>query len=307
MRAIVATALGGPEVLELQEVAEPVAAAREVLIRVHRAGVNFADISSLKGTYAQAPKPPFIPGLEVSGHEVESGRPVVAIVASGAYAEVVAADRRMTWDADGLDLDEAAGWPLVTQTAYHALAHMARLREGDTVLVTAAAGGLGSALVLTARALGAGRVVGVASTEEKRRRVLALGADEAISYDDVAPPADILVDTVGGAGFGTLLDVLRPFGRAVLLGSTSGTAQEIPGVGELRVRGVGVMPFSLGAYRARHPDALARTAAAAWQLARSGEVRPPLGAVHQLAAAAGALRSLASRATTGKLLLAVGG
>ena len=307
MRAIVATVLGGPEVLELQEVAEPVAGPGEVLIRVHRAGINFADIASIKGTYAQAPKPPFVPGLEVSGHEVLSGRPVAAIVASGGYADVVAADRRMTWDAEGLDLDEAAGWPLVTQTAYHALAHMARLREGDVVLVTAAAGGLGSALVMTARALGAGRVIGVASTDEKRRRVLALGADEAIAYDAAVPPADILVDTVGGEGFAGLLAALRPFGRAVLLGSTSGAAQEIPGVGPLRLKGIGVMPFSLGAYRAGHPDAFAATAAAGWQLARSGQVRPPVGAVHQLADAGAALHALASRATTGKLLLAVGG
>ena len=304
---MVATRIGGPEVLELQDVPEPVATEGQVLIRVHRAGINFADISSISGAYAQAPKPPFIPGLEVSGHEVVSGRPVAAIVASGGYAEVVAADRRMVWDADGLDLDAAGGWPLVTQTAYHALAHVARLRQGDHVLITAAAGGLGSALVQTARVLGAGRVVGIASTAEKRSRVLELGAHSAIGYEESMPPVDVAVDSVGGDAFPRLLEALRPFGRVVLLGSTSGQVQEIPSVGVLRLRGVGVMPFSLGAYRAGSPDAFARTAAEGWELARSGRVRPPVGAVHPLEKAADALRSLASRATTGKLLLAIGG
>ena len=304
---MVATRLGGPEVLELQDVPEPIAKPGEVLIRVHRAGINFADISSISGSYAQAPKPPFIPGLEVSGHEVESARPVAAIVASGGYAEIVAADRRMVWDAEGLDLDAAGGWPLVTQTAYHALALVARLRHGDEVLVTAAAGGLGSALVQTARALGAGRVIGIASTEEKRLQALANGADEAIAYEDTAPPVDIAVDTVGGDTFKALIDALRPFGRVVILGSTSGQAQELPSVGVLRLKGVGVMPFSLGAYRAGNPASFAETSATGWDLARSGKVRPPASAVLGLQDAAEALRRLASRATTGKLLLAIGG
>jgi len=307
MRAIVATRLGGPEVLELQDVPEPTAGPGQVLIRVRRAGINFADISSINGSYAQAPAPPFIPGLEVSGHELETGRAVTAIVASGGYAEVVAADRRMVWDADGLDLDAAAGWPLVTQTAYHALAHVARLKAGDDVLVTAAAGGLGSALVQVARALGAGRVIGIASTEEKRSLAVANGADEAIAYEDTPARVDIAVDSVGGTAFLTLLEALRPFGRAVLLGATSGRPQEVPGIGVLRVKGVGIMPFSLGAYRAGSPDAFARTSIAGWELSRSGSVRPPVGSVVPLAEAPEALRRLAARTTTGKSLLAIGG
>src|ERR1700694_4244652 len=100
MRAIVATRLGAPEVLELQEVPEPEERPGQVLIKVHRAGVNFADLSSTLGRYAQAPPPPFIPGLEVSGHDLATGKPVFAIVPSGAYAEVVGAD--FAWSAEGL-------------------------------------------------------------------------------------------------------------------------------------------------------------------------------------------------------------
>ena len=137
MRAIVATRLGGPEVLELQEVPEPELRAGQVLIKVHRAGVNFADLSSTLGRYAQAPPPPFIPGLEVSGHDVATGKPVFAIVASGGYAELVGAD--FAWSAEGLDLDDAGGYPLAGLTAFYALRHVGRLQRGETVLVTAAA------------------------------------------------------------------------------------------------------------------------------------------------------------------------
>ncbi len=306
MRAVVATRLGGPEVLELQEVTEPTAGEGEVLIRVHRAGVNFADLASTRGTYAQAPPPPFVPGLEVSGHELGNGRPVIAIVPAGGYAEVVAADRRFVWDAAGMDLDEAGGYPLVALTAFYALRHVARLGKGETVLITAAAGGVGSAAIQVARALGAGRVIGVASTAEKRERVKALGADTAVGYDEPLPgPVDVMVDMVGGPTFAAAVNVMAPFGRMVFIGSTSGQVQQIPSVGDLRVLGVGVFPFSMGALRARHPDLYSRTVPEGLDLIRSGAVRPPIGQVLPLEEAAQAHRLLASRGTMGKLVLSV--
>src|SRR6266576_147632 len=151
MRAMVAPRIGGPDVLELKDVDEPQPGSDEVVIDVVRAGINFADLLSISGRYAAAPPPPFIPGLEVSGTEAESGHAVMALVKSG-----------------GLDLTLAGGWPLVTTTAYCGLAEMARIRRGETVLVTAAAGGLGSTCVQVAKAVGAGRVGGMASTPEKR-------------------------------------------------------------------------------------------------------------------------------------------
>ncbi|MDQ6691794.1 MAG: zinc-binding dehydrogenase [Candidatus Dormibacteraeota bacterium] len=303
---MVATRLGGPEVLEIRDLPEPQAGPGEVLLRVHRAGVNFADLASTRGTYAQAPPPPFVPGLEVSGHEVRSGRPVIAIVPSGGYAEVVAADERFVWDAQGMNLDEAGGYPLVALTAYYALRHVARLGRGETVLITAAAGGVGSAAIQVARALGAGRVVGVASTDEKQERVRQLGADEAVGYQDALPgPVDVMVDMVGGDIFRSALKVMAPFGRMVCIGSTSGQVQEIPPVGELRVLGVGVLPFSMGALRARHPDLYASTVSEGLELMRSGAVRPPISQVLPLAEAATAHRLLAGRSTMGKLLLAI--
>ena len=305
MQAIVATRIGGPEVLELQEVAAPVAEPGRVLIRVHRAGVNFADLSSTLGKYAQAPPPPFIPGLEVSGHDVATGRPVFAIVPGGGYAEMVAAD--FAWSAEGLDLGEAGGYLLTGLTAFYALRHVGRLQRGETVLVTAAAGGVGSSAIQVARALGAGRVVGVASTPEKRARAIQLGADQAVGYEEPLPgPFDVMVDTVGGDTFGRALEAMAPFGRMVCIGASSGEPQRIPGVGDLRVRGVGVLPFSMGAFRARHPEQFLSTSVEGIELIRSGALRPPVGQVLPLAEAAEAHRLLGGRTTTGKLLLAVG-
>jgi NADPH2:quinone reductase len=291
-------------VLELREMPEPEPRPGQVLIRVHRAGVNFADLSSTLGRYALAPPPPFIPGLEVSGHDLATGQPVFAIVASGAYAEIVGAD--LAWSAEGLDLDEAAGYPLAGLTAFYALRHVGRLQRGETVLVTAAAGGVGSSTIQVARALGAGRIIGVASTAEKRAHALKTGADEAVGYEDPIPgPVDVMVDMVGGDVFAAALDAMAPFGRMVCIGASSGQAQQIPGVGDLRLRGVGVLPFSMGALRARHPDVFAKTSAEGIDLIRSGALRPPIGRVFPLAEAAQAHRLLGNRATMGKLLLAI--
>jgi NADPH2:quinone reductase len=290
--------------LELQEVPEPEPRPGQILIKVHRAGVNFADLSSTLGRYAQAPPPPFIPGLEVSGHDVATGKPVLAIVPSGGYAELVAAD--LAWSAEGLNLDDAAGYPLVGLTAFYALRHVGRLERGETVLVTAAAGGVGSSAIQVARALGAGRVIGIASSPEKRARVLELGADEAAGYEDPIPgPVDVMVDMVGGELFQRAVEAMAPFGRMVCIGATSGQLQQIPGVGVLRVLGVGVLPFSMGALRARHPEVFAETSAEGIELIRSGALRPPVGRVLPLAEAAEAHRLLGSRVTMGKLLLAV--
>ena len=303
MRAIVATRLGGPEVMELQEVPRPEPAGGQVLIKVHRAGVNFADLSATQGKYAMAPPPPFIPGLEVSGHDM-AGRPVFAIVPSGGYAEYVCAD--LAWSAEGLELDDAAGYLLTGLTAFYALRHVARLEAGETVLISAAAGGVGSSAIQVARALGAGRVIGMAGSPEKRARVLDLGADQAIDYGEpVSGPVDVMVDMVGGDVFAGAVAAMAPFGRMVCIGSSSGRVQQIPTVGELRMLGVGVLPFSMGALRARHPDLFLETSAEGIEMIRSGKLRPPVGTVLPLERAADAHRLLGSRATMGKILLAV--
>ncbi len=304
MKAMLAERLGGPEVLQLRDVPDPTPAADEVLIDVVRAGVNFADLLALSGRYAAAPQPPFTPGLEVSGMEADSGRPVVALLRSGGYAERVAAERRFVFDAYNMDLMLAGGWPVVTITAHYALVEMARLRAGERVLVTAGAGGLGIAIVQIAKALGAGHVVAMASTPEKREFALRQGADEAIGYEDPIPPIDVVADGVGGSAFERALEAVRPLGRMVLLGASSGEAPSLPPFDALRRRNVGILAFSLGMLRIADPERAATLARPAIELLRSGLVAPPIGQTLPLEEAAAALRTLGARESMGKLLLA---
>jgi NADPH2:quinone reductase len=230
---------------------------------------------------------------------------VIALLESGGYAEVAAARSNVVFDAEGLDLAQAGGYGLVTLAAYFGLRYAARLQAGESVLVLAAAGGLGSAAIQIARALGAGRIVAVASSEEKRKVALEQGADEALPYGEELPPTDLVVDGVGGEAFGQAYRATRRLGRVLLVGASSGTPPALPAFQELRERGVGLIPFSFKALRESDGEFVAKTAPAALDLIRSGEVRPFVGASHPLTDAAVALRSLAARETLGKLLLRI--
>lgn len=288
--------------LELQEVPEPVAGEGELLIDVVSSGVNMADAASTRGQYAASPPPPFIPGLEVAGRD-QDGRPVLAVVASGGYAERVVADRRLVFSAAELDLENAGGSLLVTLTAFFALAQVARIRPGESVLITAAAGGLGATCIQVARALAAGRITAVAGTEPKREFARRQGADTAIGYEDEFPAVDVVIETVGGEVFDRCLAATRHLGRVVPLGASAGVPPSIPDWNQLRRRNVAVMPFSFGMYRGAHPELVAETAADAWGMLRSGQVKPPVTRTLPLAEAAQAHLLLTSRQTMGKVLL----
>lgn len=302
MRAVVATRVGGPEVLEPQEVPEPASGGDGVRIRVTSAGVNFADALSTQGKYAASPPPPFIPGLEVAGHD-EQGRSVVALLVSGGYAEIAVADRRLTFDAAGLDLGVAGGYLLVTLTAFYALRDCVRMRPGESVLVTAGAGGLGTTAIQVARALGAARIVAVASTEEKRRFALENGADQAIGYEDDFPSCEVAFETVGGPVFTKVWESVPHLGRIASIGASSGTPPELPGFDAARRRNVGVFAFSFGMLRRGDPDRVANSAEEGVELLRSGRVRPVVGDRLPLSGAAEAHRRLTGRASVGKLVL----
>lgn len=302
MRAVVAAVHGGPEVLAVQELADIQPSAEHAAIRVVSAGVNFSDLLTISGRYP-GPEPPFVPGIEVAGYEQDSGRPVLALLRSGGYAELAAADRRLLFDARGLDLQMAGGYALVTFAAFFGLRHAVRLQPGETVLVLAAAGGLGSTAVQVAHALGAGRVLAVASTERKRELALQNGADAAYSYEEELPPADVLVDGVGGEASLMALRSIRPLGRMLLVGASSGAPPQLPEFQEMRERSVALVPFSFKALRERDPDFVAREAPAALAMLASGEVHPLVAPALALEQAGEALRRLGGRESVGKLLL----
>jgi NADPH:quinone reductase len=301
MRAIVVPQHGEPAVLVERALPAPTPAPGRVLVRVASAGVNFSDVLTIAGRYP-GPPPPFVPGIEVAGLTADA-RPVIALLESGGYAEVASADERMVFSADGIDVERAGGYGLVTLAAYFGLRRAARLEPGETVMVLAAAGGLGIAAMQVARALGAGRVIAVASTPEKLSLALTLGADEAVLYGDDLPAADLVVDGVGGLAFAQAYRATRRLGRVLIVGASSGEPPPLPAFQELRERGVGLVPFSFKALREHAPDLVAREAPAALDLIRRGEVRPHVADAMPLADAPLALSRLAARETVGKLLL----
>ncbi len=264
MKAIQVDAFGGVEALRLVEHPKPSPAERKVLIRVAASGVNYADIMQREGIYPGGPRPPYIPGFEAAGI-VESvgthtdsalvGARVVCITPGGAHAEYVSADARACIPLpDELSFIEGAAFPVQYLTAYHALTTIARAAEAETVLVHAAAGGLGTAAVQIARLLGL-RVIGTASTREKCSRVLELGAEHAVTYDAFETAVreftggqgpDIILDTLGGEVLRRDLSLLPPLGRLVVLGLASRQAPVIDPV-KLLFRSQAVLGFHLSA------------------------------------------------------------
>src|ERR1700761_7495204 len=238
MRAIVIESLGGPEVLKIREAGCPSPAVGETLIQVSRAGVNYTDLGRReRGWRFAAPALPIIPGLEVAGRRVSDGVRVVGLLPEGVggYAEyAVVRDELTVPIPDGVD--DAAALAVLVQglTAWHLVVSAARVRAGETVAVTAAAGGVGSLAIQIARLHGAARVTAVASTEEKRRLTRELGADAAIDgtpdgfterlLEANGAPVDVVLESIGGPIVDRALKALAHGGRLVAFGQASGAS-----------------------------------------------------------------------------------
>lgn len=327
MRAVLVREPGGPDVLDLVGTEAPTPGPDEVQVAVRLAGVNFADINARRGVYGAGASGPHGLGKEIFGHVTAVGERVdrhtvgsrvAGFSASPAYAEVAVAHQDLVWAVpDGVRDEQAAAFPTVGHTAFHLLASSARLVPGESVLVTAAAGGVGSAVIQVARLLGAGLVVGAAGSAERASAALALGADAAVDYSttDLAgglraasgkPVVDIVLDGVGGPLRRSALRCLAPFGRLVHFGNSSGEPEELPTPRELREREAGVLGFHLQPLRDHHHDLLAHSADVLLGWLRESRLRIPVAEVLPLARAAEAHRKLESRQVLGKLLLSVG-
>jgi NADPH2:quinone reductase len=308
---------GGPEVLELVDDApEPEPTDGEVLVRVARAGVNFADTHAREDAYVARYALPLVPGAEVAG--TVEGRRVVALTGgTGGYAEWALAPAATTFDVpDGVDDDVALALLVGGLTAWHLLRTCARLAPGESVVVHSAAGGVGSLAVQLARALGAGRVIATASSADKRALALQLGADAAVDVtrEDLAgalreanggEPVDVVLEAAGGRIFDASLDALAPLGRLVVYGlSTRESAH--PSTGHLLKHSKAVMGFWLYHCLADPARLLAAPLAELFALAAAGDLRPLPATVLPLSRARQAHEDLQARRTTGKLLLAPG-
>ena len=309
------TEFGGPEVLRLAELPIPEAGPGEAVIRVTRAGLNFADTHTRTNSYVQKATLPLVPGGEVAGVLQESGERVVALVGSGGYAEYATALlERIFVIPEGVDDGTALALVIQGTTAWHLLRTAARLARGESVVVHSAAGGVGSLATQLASAFGAGRVIATASSAEKRQLALSLGADVAI---EAAPEGlterlveanggseiDVVLESSGGAVFDASIKALAPFGRIVVNGIATGEQNEVR-TGSLLRHSRAVIGFWLF-HCLEVPGMFARALEDLFARAARGELKAVLGATYPLERAGEAQSELRGRRTTGKLLLDV--
>jgi NADPH2:quinone reductase len=304
VRAVVLRETGGPDRLELAEIPEPAPGDGQVVVHVRAAGINFADVLVRLGRYPQAPELPTVLGAEFAG-EID-GRRVMGLSwgGGGAYAEQVAALPDLLVPLpDGASFEEGASFLTTFLTAWIPLTRQARVGEGSVVLVHAAAGGVGSAAVQVARHLGA-RVIVTASSDEKRRVALDLGAEEAYGYDDFAEHvrADAVLDPIGGEVFERSLGVLQPLGSVIPVGYAGGMWAPVdPAV--LVGRNLGVQGFYLGRLMRHRPDIVREAIGELLELWQGGTFKPLVGATFPLAEAAEAHRLIEERRSVGKVVL----
>jgi NADPH2:quinone reductase len=327
---------GGPERLILRVRPDPSPAAGEVLVRTAAIGLNFADLFVRSGDYPRTPRPPFVPGMEISGTiealgegvaSLTLGQPVVAVPLFGGHAEKVAVPSSRVFPLpDGVDLVAAAAVPVVFLTAWYLCAR-ADVAAGDRVVVTAAAGGVGTAL-LQLLALREARAIGLVGSEAKRALCRELGAAETGLYGDAEAlldrvfdgEADAVADAIGGRIYRRLWKRLAPGGRYVLYGfaaasGASGVAK-LTAARELLSMGF-FSPYSfvqscrtlIGFNLSLLPDRtgeLRRAAEEVLSLWKLGRVRPILGPRFPFDSLPDAHRALAARGTTGKVVVALG-
>ena len=312
MKAVKVKAFGDVDQLELVELPDPDPQPGEVRIRVEASGLNYADVMQRAGLYPGGAKPPFISGLEAAGTvEAGDGLPagtrVMAISAGGCHAERLCVNAAACMPVpDSLSFVEAAAFPVQYLTAYHALTTVGRAVAGETVLIHAAAGGVGTAAVQIAKLLGL-HVIGTASSEEKRARVLELGADEALTYEEFDQKLNgknaptLILEAVGGDVFRRSLAILPSLGRLVVFGAASKEVQPIDTL-KLLFRSQGVFGLHLNAIFER-PNLMNESVKHLLAWIGQGKLKMQVGHVLPLAQIREAHELISSRKSYGKIVL----
>jgi NADPH:quinone reductase len=326
VRALQIAELDGPDALSVVNLPDPAASHfltpdQGVLIDVRAAAVSFPDLLQSRGLYQFKPDLPFVPGAEVAGivaeappdSGLEAGDRVAAMTMLGGMAERAAAPAPLTFKLpDQLDFAQGAALILNYHTAYFALKLRGRLGEGERVLVHGAAGGVGTACLQVAKALGASTVA-VVSTEEKERVAREAGADDVVRSDGpwreqvqeiTGGGVDVVIDPVGGDRFKDSLRALREEGRVVVVGFTGGSIPEVK-VNRLLLNNVDVVGAGWGAYVLSKPELSRKIAAELNAMIAAGTVRPIVGARFPLDRASDAMRLIEERGALGKVVLDV--
>jgi NADPH2:quinone reductase len=311
MRAIRIDEWGGPEVMQLVEMPEPVPGDGEVLIEVSHAGVNFADTHQRENNYIARYELPLVPGGEVVGIARSGpleGQRVVAMTGTGGYAQFATAREDTTFPLpEGVEDGQALALLIQGLTAWHLYRTCARIHPGETVVVHSAAGGVGSLAVQLGKPMGAGRVIATASSEEKRQLAMQLGADAAIDPDGDLVEAnggeavDIVFETAGGRIFERSFDALAPFGRIVQYGLSTREKTQVSNAKLLRTSR-GVIGFWL-MHAIGRPGMLREPIADLFERAARGEIVARVGEPYPLSDVARAHEDLLSRRTSGKLVV----
>lgn len=323
MRAVMCRQWGGPETLRLEEVASAPLAPDQVRIRVHAAGINFADTLMVAGTYQVKPPFPFTPGMEAAGEIVEVGsaakefkvgqRVLATSRGGGTYAdEMVAREEVVVPIPASMDYATAASFPVVYGTSHFALKDRGQLQAGETLLVLGAAGGVGLTAVEIGKQLGA-TVIAAAGDAGKLAVAKAHGADHLIDYktesirDRVKAitndrGADVVYDPVGGDAFEQAFRAVNWQARLLIIGFAAGKIQQVP-ANHILVKNVSVIGVVWGAQAARDPGFVNRQLRELVGWWEAGKLKPVVGATFPLAQAGDAMNALLSRKYPGKIVL----
>ncbi len=311
MKAIQITEFGGPDVMQLLDLPDPIPGEGEILLDVTAIGINYADTHQTENSYLSAQTLPLIPGIEVVG--TFEGKRFLATAISGGYAEKAIANKAVLFPIpDGVSDEQALCMLVQGTTAWHLLKTMAHVKAGESVVIHAAAGGVGTIAIQLAKMWGT-KVIAVTSSDEKADLAKSLGADEVVDADSENLAAalraanggkrvDVVLEMVGGSAFDQSLLALADFGRLITFGMASRTAPTPIHPGSLMHGSKTISGFWLsncfGKKELMH-DVIDEL----FGLIKSGDLKPVIGGTYPLNEAAGAHRAMLARETTGKIVL----
>lgn len=311
MKAIQISAFGGPEVMQYVDLPDPIAAESEIVLDVTAVGINYADTHQTENSYLSPQTLPLVPGIEVTG--IHEGKRYLASVSSGGYAQKAIAQKAALIPIPDQVTDQQALCMLVQgSTAWHLLRTMGSVKPGQTVVVHAAAGGVGTIAIQLAKLWGA-RVIAVTSTQSKIDLAKSLGADEVVDAHEPelskalraangGRGVDLILEMVGGTTFDQSLLALGNFGKLITFGMASRTAPTPIHPGSLMHGSKTVSGFWLANCFGKK-ELMSDVITELFELVADGKLRPIIGATFPLSKAADAHRAMLARATTGKIAL----